>query len=395
MTKGANGSSTCLVNHLQNPGEVNEIFDTISYKKGCSIIRMLYEWIGDNNFRNGMHNYLKRFSYSAASTEDLWTELEGASKLPVAKVMQDWTGRMGFPIVRAEIESKTETSITLKLSQAKFTAVGKSDDTDQPWHIPMEITSSNQKKKILIDQKVSTVTIDNVDLKNSWIIINSGAAGFFHVQYSTELFNLLMSNLKGLETVDRLKLSSDLYCLCRAGLEPSDKYLRLFEAFSGETEYSVLSDILDGISTFKSFAEYLEVSDQLDDLIITTISSCAKKIGWNAKEDDTHTTPLLRALLLRHMGLSKNSETKKQAQIKFEKLKSDPNSLDPDLKTTVFTICAANANCVNDFIQLHSTYELQEEKDRIEVSIGAVKRQILKYVSLRIFPLNPYVHTGV
>ena len=69
----------------KHPGEVNEIFDTISYKKGCSIIRMLYEWLGDANFRKGMHNYLSKFSYSAAQTEDLWAELEAASGQPVAK----------------------------------------------------------------------------------------------------------------------------------------------------------------------------------------------------------------------------------------------------------------------------------------------------------------------
>ena len=51
---------------------------------------MLYEWIGDDNFRRGMHTYLKKYSYSAAQTEDLWTELEAASNLPVAKVMSDW-----------------------------------------------------------------------------------------------------------------------------------------------------------------------------------------------------------------------------------------------------------------------------------------------------------------
>ena len=28
------------------PSEVEEIFDTISYAKGASIIRMLYNWVG-------------------------------------------------------------------------------------------------------------------------------------------------------------------------------------------------------------------------------------------------------------------------------------------------------------------------------------------------------------
>ena len=37
--------------HIQvevgHPSEVDEIFDNISYNKGASVIRMLYNWIGD------------------------------------------------------------------------------------------------------------------------------------------------------------------------------------------------------------------------------------------------------------------------------------------------------------------------------------------------------------
>ena len=30
-----------------HPGEIDEIFDTISYNKGASIIRMLHQYVGD------------------------------------------------------------------------------------------------------------------------------------------------------------------------------------------------------------------------------------------------------------------------------------------------------------------------------------------------------------
>ena len=55
---------------------------------------MLYHWIGDASFRKGMHNYLTKFSYNNALTEDLWEALGAASGLPVADVMSGWTGQM-------------------------------------------------------------------------------------------------------------------------------------------------------------------------------------------------------------------------------------------------------------------------------------------------------------
>lgn len=43
-----------------HPSEIDEIFDDISYNKGASVIRMLHRYIGDDDFRKGMHIYLTR-----------------------------------------------------------------------------------------------------------------------------------------------------------------------------------------------------------------------------------------------------------------------------------------------------------------------------------------------
>lgn len=43
---------------VNNPDEINNIFDRISYEKGASIIRMMHNFLGDKTFRNGLTNYL-------------------------------------------------------------------------------------------------------------------------------------------------------------------------------------------------------------------------------------------------------------------------------------------------------------------------------------------------
>ena len=57
---------------VQNPDEINEIFDRISYVKGASIIRMMNHFLTEKTFRVGLSNYLKKFSFKAASQNDLW-----------------------------------------------------------------------------------------------------------------------------------------------------------------------------------------------------------------------------------------------------------------------------------------------------------------------------------
>ncbi|CAF4714565.1 unnamed protein product, partial [Rotaria sp. Silwood2] len=76
---------------IGHPNEIEEIFDEISYSKGSSVIRMLHDYIGDDTFRKGLHNYLKEYSYKNTVTVNLWSHLSKASNKPVNEVMSSWT----------------------------------------------------------------------------------------------------------------------------------------------------------------------------------------------------------------------------------------------------------------------------------------------------------------
>ena len=46
---------------MGSPSEVEEIFDTISYAKGASIIRMLYNWVG-KEVRRSCDSHMSRIA---------------------------------------------------------------------------------------------------------------------------------------------------------------------------------------------------------------------------------------------------------------------------------------------------------------------------------------------
>ena len=66
------------VNH---PDEINEIFDTISYLKGSSVIRMMANFLGTATFNKGITNYLRANSYSNAEQDTLWQFLTVAGQV--------------------------------------------------------------------------------------------------------------------------------------------------------------------------------------------------------------------------------------------------------------------------------------------------------------------------
>jgi aminopeptidase N len=55
---------------------------------------MLHDYVGDDAFRKGLHNYLKEYSYKNTITVNLWSHLSKASNKPVNDVMSSWTLQM-------------------------------------------------------------------------------------------------------------------------------------------------------------------------------------------------------------------------------------------------------------------------------------------------------------
>uniref|UniRef100_A0A8D2MR86 Puromycin-sensitive aminopeptidase n=1 Tax=Zonotrichia albicollis TaxID=44394 RepID=A0A8D2MR86_ZONAL len=159
-----------------HPSEVDEIFDAISYSKGASVIRMLHDYIGDEDFRKGMNLYLTKFQQRNAATEDLWESLEKASGKPIAAVMNTWTKQMGFPLIYVEAEQQEDDKV-LKLVQKKFCASGPYTGEDFPtWMVPISICTSEDptcaKMQILMDKPELTVVLKDTK-PEQWVKVGT------------------------------------------------------------------------------------------------------------------------------------------------------------------------------------------------------------------------------
>ncbi|EQD34181.1 puromycin-sensitive aminopeptidase, partial [mine drainage metagenome] len=90
MTSDSLNSTHPINVKVESPNDIEQIFDEISYGKGGSILRMIHNYVGDENFRKGVAEYLKEFKYGNAEGSDLWDNLGRVSGLPVNRIMEDW-----------------------------------------------------------------------------------------------------------------------------------------------------------------------------------------------------------------------------------------------------------------------------------------------------------------
>lgn len=57
--------------------------------------------------QKGLDQYIKKFAYNNAATEDLWGVLSDVSGEPVRELMNSWTSQKGFPVLTAKVNGNS------------------------------------------------------------------------------------------------------------------------------------------------------------------------------------------------------------------------------------------------------------------------------------------------
>jgi aminopeptidase 2 len=74
--------------------QVNEIFDSLSYAKAASVLRMLSNYVGEDKFLNGVSIYLKKRLYANSVSRNLWEGISESAGFDVTKMMEIWVGKV-------------------------------------------------------------------------------------------------------------------------------------------------------------------------------------------------------------------------------------------------------------------------------------------------------------
>ena len=143
-----------------NPADIFQLFDSITYDKGATLIRMMSMFLGETVFQKGIRNYLKELSYGSATQEDLWRYLSNAAenRIDVEKIMNGWTKQAGYPIVEINREYSTPSSREPRANAISYMSVKQ-----QPFSL---FPSTNKKEKWWIPFKFFDRTTTKVSLFN-------------------------------------------------------------------------------------------------------------------------------------------------------------------------------------------------------------------------------------
>ncbi|KAG8040094.1 hypothetical protein G9C98_001210 [Cotesia typhae] len=335
---------------VSSPKEISSIFDSITYSKAASVIRMISYVMGENKFKTALQSYLQKYKNNVATSKELFDEfvtaVDDSNKISFKQALTNWATTPGYPVVNVVRDYKNKKA---NITQSRFLA-GQNKTSSSKYWIPVNCATQEQPD---FNNIASTITW--FDPKNNfisvpapaesqWLICNKQQFGYYRVNYDEQNWKLITQFLKnnhtGIHLLNRAQLIDDVFNLARLNY----------------TKYKIAFNL---IGYLKKEADFVPWSS-----------------AWNESDTDEHITKLHRMKLIGStcsMGLKSCID---YATTKFNLWLSDAtsNPLSRDLKKII--ICNGVRNADNaTWNKLLSKYNENQDDDDILAGLGCTSNK--------------------
>ncbi|KAF8448022.1 leucyl aminopeptidase [Boletus edulis BED1] len=241
--------------------QINQIFDSLSYAKAASVLRMLCNFVGQDVFLKGVSIYLKDHLYGNTTTKDLWNGINKATQeldgvvIDVAEMMENWIAKMGFPVLTV-----TECQDGIRVRQDRYLESGPAEEKDDQtiWTIPLAILTVGETGRPSIDKTAvltARETILTIDTSKPYKL-NAGTYGVYRVLYPKEqLTRIALEAAQGdavFSLNDRIGLVHDTMALAKSGHATVSSALTVVDIFRNEPEFLVWDSIAENLALLVS-----------------------------------------------------------------------------------------------------------------------------------------------
>jgi len=356
MSVDAVATTHPIVQKIATVEQASQAFDTITYSKGEAVIRMLEAYVGPENWRQGVHNYLKAHAYGNTVSDDLWHAMDAvAPGKHLTQVAHDFTLQPGVPLIKVDSAMCSNGETTLKLSQGEFT---KDRPNKQPlrWHVPViaEVVG-NAASSTLVDGAAT------LKLKGCGpVLVNAGQSGYYRTLYAPAQLAALKQDFNKLAPIDQLGLMSDTWAESMAGLEPVSDFLDMAKATPADAAPEIWAEVAGSLTALDSYYRGDKArQERFRAYAVAQLKPVFARVGWDARPDESTSTALLRTQLIGALAELGDQDLLKEVRRRYDAQATDPKAVPPALRKTILAIVAEHADAAT-WDKLHA--QAQAEK---------------------------------
>lgn len=294
-------SSQPIRRAVESQDDIANAFDGITYTKGSATLQMFESYLGEAKFREGVKNYLTRFSHGNARGENFLEAIASMGGPAASQAFASFLDQAGAPLVKVAIDCGQKP--TLKIEQERSLPMGSKADANRTWRVPMcvsyDVKGKIQRECKIVEGRTASWTLTKAKSCPMWINANVDHAGYYQALYSGDWMNKLLADKgKHLNEAERMGTLNDVASLVNSGKIPVADALKLVPEFKDDpSRYTVgaLIRIMEGAEALRLPEESRAAFGRF---VNANFLARAKALGWKPKADDTQEARLLRAALL-------------------------------------------------------------------------------------------------
>ncbi|XP_059402452.1 aminopeptidase N-like [Carassius carassius] len=371
---------------IQRPAQISEVFDTISYSKGASVLRMLSDFLTETVFTQGLTTYLNHFEFNNTVYTDLWHHLQQAvdrtgTSLPktVQEIMDRWVLQMGFPVVTID-------TTTGQITQEHFlldpeSKPNRTSEFNYEWFVPISWTKKDAAKPLYWLLKKTDQSNDMKISADEWVLANINVTGYYRVNYDNNnwelLLNVLQNSRQSIPVINRAQLIDDAFNLAKAGIVETTLALKTTLFLNSETEYMPWEAALDNLDYFYLMFDRTEVYGPMQKYVggkVKALFDYFKRITNWEDVPDGHTDQYNQINALRIACSTGNEECKTLIKTWFQQWMANPNvnPIKANLRSTVYcsAIAAGGEKEWNFAWEMFGNATIASEKDKLRAAMA-------------------------
>ncbi|HXM24182.1 MAG TPA: M1 family metallopeptidase [Terriglobales bacterium] len=334
----------------ETPDQIQELFDGIAYGKTAAVLRMLEAYLGPENFRAGVNEYLKQHAYGNSTADDFWSTLARVSKKPVDTIMPTFVKQPGVPMLSINTQcSGNSTTVSLAQQRYFFDRTAFNAGSDQLWQVPVCVRTpqaggnGNAEKCELLSKKEDTFKVPGCP---PWVLANAGGNGYYRSGYGPAAVRALARDAEtGLTPLERIILLTDTWAAVRVGRQPVGDYLTLGEGLQSDRTDAVLGLLFNQLNFIGKYLVNENDRETYQTWVRTLLAPIAKEVGWEPRSGESDSQKNLRANLLQVLGSSgRDPGALAEARKLTERELQNPSSVESSLAGAAFGLAALNGD---------------------------------------------------
>ena len=296
---------------IESPDDIVNAFDPITYEKGAAVLGMFESWIGEEKFRRGIHDYLKRHAHGNATSRDFFAAISDKAGLDVAPAFSSFLDQPGVPLVAPASECKPG-SLKASLAQERYLPLGSKGDPARTWIVPVCMRSAAPRRETsrsptaepdgkvcgLLQEAKGEVPVP-ADACSDALVRNAGAHGYYIAGYTpTVLDAVFRDGGKKLSSPERVALLRDVRALLVGGKLSAADVLGRLTKVANDPDPAVVRGALAWLQEFSPAVVSPEMEPKFSRFVRKTLGARARALGFAPQPKDDPETRFLRPILL-------------------------------------------------------------------------------------------------